>query len=153
PAARRGNARRAAPRRPSRAGLEPLPVLLDDLAVELDAAAVPEVLDHVPVDGALVLAADLREAGADRQVDRPLDLLVEECVLHVPLDAGVAADSELAEPPCALVGVEHAEQELLVRGRRRLDDRAALEAEADAADLVADVAGRVLGVGDDALRR
>ena len=37
-------------------------VLLDDLAVELDPAAVPELLDHVPVDRARVRAADLREA-------------------------------------------------------------------------------------------
>ena len=73
---------------------------------------------------ARVQAADLREAGADREVDRALHLLVEERVPHVPLDARVAADPELAEPPRALVGVERAEQELLVAGRGCLDDRA-----------------------------
>ena len=60
---------------------------------------------------------------------------------------GIAADPELAEPARALVGVEHAEQELLVGRRARLDDPAALEAEADVPDLVVQVARRILRVG------
>ena len=59
---------------------------------------------------------------ADGEVDRAVDLLVEERVLHVARDAGVAADPELAEPARAVVGVEHLEQEVLVRARGRLDD-------------------------------
>src|SRR5215210_6567184 len=55
-------------------------VLLNALAVEPDLAAVPQLLDDVPVDGALVRAAEEREAGPDREVDGAVDLLVEESV-------------------------------------------------------------------------
>src|SRR5581483_5895999 len=140
PAGRRGSARRAASRRrrradPSRGSEEPPPVLLDGLAVELDPAARPQVLDHVPVDDAFVRPPEVAEVLADREVDRALDLLVEQRVPHVVLDAGVAADAELAEPPRALVCVEEAEQELLVRVGARLDDLPALEPEPHARDL------------------
>ncbi len=83
----------------------------------------------------------------------PFDLLVEERVLHMPLDARVAPDPELAQPACALVGVERAEQELLVARRRGVDDATALEAEAHTRDLVAEVAGRILRVADRAFGR
>src|SRR4029453_16640182 len=102
----------------------PLTVFLDDVAVALDAAAVAEVLDHVPVDARLVLAADRRDPRANREMDRPVHLLVEERVLHVALDPGVAADAELPEHASALVAVELGEQRLLVRGRRGTDDLA-----------------------------
>ena len=49
----------------------------------------------------VVLAAGERVRVADREVDRAVDLLVERDVLHEALDAGVAADPELAEPPRA----------------------------------------------------
>jgi hypothetical protein len=39
------------------------------------------------------------------------------------LDAGVAADPELAEHACTFVDVERAHERLLVRRRGRLDDR------------------------------
>src|SRR4051794_8215705 len=54
------------------------PVLLDYLAVDLDLAAAAQVADEVRVHGALVDAARLGIAGADRHVDRAADLLVEE---------------------------------------------------------------------------
>ena len=60
-----------------------------------------------------------------------VDLLVEEGVLHVPGDPRVAADPELTEPSRALVLVERREQEVLVGVGRRVDDLAALEAQAD----------------------
>ena len=69
------------------------------------------------------------------------------------LDARVAADPELAQTARARIGVEHAEQELLVRRGARVDDLPALEAEADVADLVAQIARGVLRVADDALGR
>src|SRR5947208_372595 len=75
---------------------QPAPVLLDDVAVAQELPAWTQVLDHVPMDDAFVLAAERGEARADRQVDGPVDLLIEERVLDVPLDAGVATDSELA---------------------------------------------------------
>ena len=99
------------------------------------------------------VAAELGDAVAEREVDGAVDLLVEEGVLHVARDAGVAADPELAEAPRALVGVERLEQEVLVRLGGRVDDPAALEAQADAAHLAAAVDGRELGERDRALGR
>src|SRR5215210_8408140 len=74
----------------------PLAVPLDDLAVERQLAAVPEILDDVPVDRALVGASRDGVRAAESEVNRPMDLLVEERVLHVPRDRGVAPDAELA---------------------------------------------------------
>src|SRR5205085_7650235 len=121
--------------------------------VELDPAAVPQVLDHVPVNGADVLSPDERKAVADCEMDGAVDLLVEERVLHVLLDARVVADSELAQHASALVRVERRDQELLVAVGGRLDDPAALVAEPDAIDLVAGIARRVLREGDDPFGR
>ena len=111
--------------------VQPRPVLLHDLAVELDPPALAQVLDDVPVDRALVRAAEPRDARAEREVDGAVDLLVEERVPHVPRDPGVAADPELAEPARALVGVEQLEEELLLVARPRRRRRARLEAEPD----------------------
>src|SRR5207342_3030163 len=76
----RASGRRGGERTARRVGLRkrPYAVFLDDLAVELDPPAVPELLDHVPVDPARVHAADLREPGADREVDGARHLLVEQ---------------------------------------------------------------------------
>src|SRR3954451_11594460 len=91
----RGGERR--PRACQRAALElPDAVLLHELALDVELAAAAQILDHVPMHGALVLPADHREAVAHRKVDRSLDLLVEQRVSHVVLDAGVAADPEFA---------------------------------------------------------
>ena len=128
PAGRRGTARRGASRTPRRAdrrrSKQPPPVLLDDLAVELDPAAGPEVLDHVPVDGAHVRAA---ECGKPVPIARwivPSIFSSKSVFFMCALDARVAADAELAEPARALVGVERAEQELLV-ARLRMPRRCA----------------------------
>src|SRR2546430_16292215 len=90
---------------------QPFSALLHDLSIQFEPPALAQVLDDVPVHLADVLAADLGEAVAQRQVDGAVDLLVEERVLHVPRDARVAADSELAEPPGALVAVADLAQE------------------------------------------
>src|SRR4030095_14067215 len=56
----------------------PRGAFLPDFAVQFDAAAVAaHVLDDVPVDLAVVRAAHLGEAVAQRQVDGAVDLLVE----------------------------------------------------------------------------
>ena len=60
----------------------------------------------------------------EREVHRPVDLLVEQRVAHVPGDARVAADAELAEAPRPGVGVEHLDEVRLVRLRGRVDDGA-----------------------------
>src|SRR5206468_299636 len=132
---------------------QPFSALLHDLSVQFKPSALAQVLDDVPMHLADVLAADLGEAVAERQVDGAVDLLVEERVLHVPGDARVAADPELAEAPGALVAVEDLDQEVLVRVRRRVDHAAVLEAETDAGDLPARVDGGELGEGDRPGRR
>src|SRR5437899_381590 len=103
---------------------EPAAALLDELAVELQLSALAQVLDDVPVELADVLAAYLRQAVPEREVDGAVDLLVEERVLHVLGDPRIAADPELAEPPGSLVEVEHLEQERLVRIGRGVHDLA-----------------------------
>src|ERR687887_650545 len=132
---------------------KPLSALLDDFTVELDLSALPEVLDDVPVELADVLPADLGETVSEREMDRAVDLLVEERVLHVLRDSRVAADPELAEAPRAVVEVEHLDQEVLVRLRRGVHDLAVLEAEPDALDLASAVDRWELGKRDRAGRR
>src|SRR4029079_5143553 len=100
----------------ARASEQPRTVLLDNLAVELDPrAGHPQVLDDVPVDAGRGGPADVRHTVAQRKVHRSVDLLVEERVAHVPGDARVAADAELAEAPRAGVGVEHLDEVRLGR--------------------------------------
>src|SRR5581483_8653051 len=156
PAGRRASGPRSAARTPRYGGRRsepPLPVLLDELAVALDPAVGAQVLDHVPVERAHVRAADEGEPVADREVHGPVDLLVEERVLRVALDAAVAADPELAEHGRALVDREGRVQERLVRPGRALDDAPAAEDEPYARHLVAVVARGVLGERHDALGR
>ena len=47
---------------------KPFPIFLDELAVELDPAALAQVLDDVPVQLADILAADLRKPVSERDV-------------------------------------------------------------------------------------
>src|SRR5262245_43995785 len=130
---------------------QPAAALLDDLAVELDPAALPQVLDDVPVQLADVGASDLGQAVAEREVRGAVDLLVEERVLHVAGDPGIAADAELAEAPGAVIQVEHLGQELPVARGRRVDDDTGLERERDPRDLAAVVDGRELAEHDRAV--
>ncbi len=112
-----------------------------------------EVLHDVPVDRALVEAADRRVALAEREVDRAVDLLVEEDVLHEPRDAGVAADAELADATSALVAVEDRVEQLLALRGCGVDDAALLELEPDSLELVTLVDSGVLGERDHAFGR
>ena len=104
------------------------------------------------MDTRLVDAAEIRVAVPERDVHRAVHLLVEERVLHVARDARVAADAELAEPARALVGVEHLQQELLVRSGGGVDDAPAGETQPDPGHLSAVVDGRKLGEADLPLR-
>src|SRR4051812_40382406 len=88
-------------------------VLLDELAVGVQLTAGAQVFDDVPVDRARVRATRERVRVADGEMHGAVDLLVERDVLHVALDARVAADAELAEPARPLVGIERLDQELL----------------------------------------
>src|SRR4051794_9419578 len=103
------------------------PVFLEWLAVDRDPAAPAQIAHQIGVDGALVLAAALRVAGADRHVDRAADLLVEEHVAGSAVDAEVGADAELAEPARTLVGVEQADQVVLAALGARVDHLARVE--------------------------
>jgi hypothetical protein len=63
-----------------------------------------------------------REPGADREVDVPSIFSSKSVFRRCRWMPGLQPIPKLAEPPRALVGVERADQELLVRPRRRLDD-------------------------------
>src|SRR6476620_2924907 len=90
---------------------DPDAVFLHDLAVELDAPTKTEVLDDVPVDRRDVRAAEELPV-AEREVDGSVHLFVEVDVPHVAVNAGVAADPELANAARAFVGVECCDQEV-----------------------------------------
>src|SRR5262245_25433826 len=128
-------------------------VLLHDLAVEVDLSARAQVLDDVPVDVALVRPAELGQAVSEREVDRPVDLLIEERVLHEARDAGVAADAELAQRSPALVAVEPLDEKVLLRVGRGVDHPTGLEAQPDAPDLPPSVGRGKLDEGDLPLGR
>src|SRR6266511_898685 len=87
---------------------------LELLPVDGDAAAAAQIADHVPVDGGVVAPACLGIRHADREMDRAADLLVEQAHLREAIDSVIGADTELAEPARAFVGVERLDQELLV---------------------------------------
>ena len=86
-------------------------------------------------------------------MDGAVHLLVEERVLHVAGDAGVAPDPELAEAARAFVDVERLDQVVLVRLGRGVDDHAAREREADTGDLAAPVDRREVAERDLTLGR
>src|SRR3954470_14426313 len=86
-------------------------------------------------------------------MDRSVDLLVEVGVSHVARDRGVAADAELTDPPCALIGVERGEQEVLLRLSRGVDDAALRDAKPDAPHVASAPDAGELGEGDRALGR
>src|SRR5207342_1839941 len=121
-------------------GQEPA-VLPDQLPVGVHLAVATEVADHVPVEARRVLASGLGEAGAQREVHRPADLLVEEDVAGEAVDLVVQPERDLAEDAGSCV---HVEQRLEVRvPARRLgcDDAPLLEAQADVLHLAAVVHG------------
>src|SRR4029077_13275430 len=113
---------------------QPSSVLFVYLAVKFDAAAVPEVLDQVPVKGADVRPTDLGIAGAHGEVDRAGHLLVVEDVSHRPREAVVAADPELADEARALVDVERGLELGLALLRRGLVDPSLAEGQPDSRD-------------------
>src|SRR5215210_4855309 len=81
-------------------------LLPDQLALRVDLAVGAQVADQVPVQLRLVPAAELREAGAERDVDRAADLLVEEDVPREAVDLVVEPEGQLAENACAGVHLE-----------------------------------------------
>src|SRR3954467_244233 len=116
---------------------EEVPSAPDGLAVGLDLPVRAEAGDDVPVERRAVEASRLREADAERDVDRPADLLVEERVPGVTVDAVVEPDGRLAEDAGAVVHREERTEMLLPRPRLGVHDAALLEAQADALDLLA----------------
>src|SRR5581483_11247857 len=116
---------------------QPGPVLLDDLAVQLDPPALAQILDQVPVERADVLAADVRVALTERHVDRAGHLLVEEDVARRARDPLVAADPELADEARAVVHRQRREQRLLALLGVRVLDPTRAERQPDAVDCAA----------------
>src|SRR5213083_2417087 len=117
--------------------LEEAARLPDELAVGVDLAVLAEVADHVPVQRRLVRAAELLERGAERNVHRPADLLVEERVAGEAVDLVVEAERDLAEPARAVVHRQQRVEELAAVPGFGADDAAGLEPEADVVDLAA----------------
>src|SRR5581483_351741 len=108
--------------------------LPDELAVGVDLAVLAEIADQVPVERRPVLASRLGEPGAERDVDRAADLLVEEDVARKAVDLVVEPERALAEVARLAVHVEQRVQ--VVAAPRRLggDHAAALEAQPDVVD-------------------
>ena len=84
---------------------------------------------------------------------RAVDLLVEEDVAHVPRDARIAADPELAEPAGTVVAGEHLEQIGLVGVCGGVHHLSVLEAKTNARDLAARVQRGELREADRPLGR
>src|SRR5204863_3928746 len=132
---------------------DPHAVLVDDASVDLDPSAVAYVLHDVPVDRGLVHPAQVGEPGAEGDVDRAVDLLVEVGVSHVPGDARIAADPEFADAPRAGVGVQGLDEERLLRVGRGVRDDAVREPEPDPAHVPAVPDARELAECDRAFGR
>src|SRR5215212_10037050 len=120
---------------PRKVELEKAAVLLDQLPVRVEFAAIAQIADEVRVHARLVLAAGLGIRAAYGKVDRPAELLVEEDVRAGLPDAVVGSNPEFPQIPGPGVGIEQAHQVLLAPLRARLDDSAFLEAEPRPRDL------------------
>ena len=117
--------------------LQEAPLLPDQLAVGVDLALGAQVADQVPVQLRVVQPAELREARAERDVDRAADLLVEEDVAREAVDLVVEPEGELAEHGGAGVHLEQRAEEVgAARGLGR-DHAPALEPEPHVGDLAA----------------
>src|ERR1700748_641303 len=88
----------------------------DEIAVGVDLALLAQIADKVPVQRRLVLRAEVGEAGAEREVHGPADLLVEERVLREPVDLVVQSEGDLPEPTRASI---HREQRVEVLAAAR----------------------------------
>src|SRR5678815_4967210 len=127
--------------------VDPDAVFLDDLAVQLDAAAGAQVLDDVPVDGGRVRTPEVLEASAERDVDGAVHFFVEVDVADVAVDAGIAADAQLADAAGTFIGVERLEQEVFFGCSGGIDDPALREAKTNAPQLPTAPLRRKLGKG------
>ena len=85
----------------------------------------------------LVQPAELREARAERDVDRPADLLVEEDVAREAVDLVVEPERQLAEDGRAGVHLEQRAEEVDAAGGLGRDHAPAFEAKPDVGDLAA----------------
>ena len=94
-------------------------------AVGAQPPALPQVADHVPVDGRLVHAAGLGIRAPDREVHGAADLLVEQDRPDRAVDAEVRADPDLAQPRRASVGGERLAQVVLAAVGRAATTRPA----------------------------
>src|SRR3989304_9844594 len=90
------------------------PLLVQQLVVHPDLAAVAQIANHVPMHCRLVPAPCLGVAGAEGQVEASVDLLVEKYLPCEPSYALVGANGELTHASRPIVGVDSPEQEILV---------------------------------------
>src|SRR5690606_6966777 len=101
------------------------------------------IADHVPVDERLVHAAALAIALPDGHVHGPADLLVKQDRAGELLNIAVGANRELAQAARAGIGVERADQELLVGLRLGVDHQPVLEAQFHTLHLIALIVSRI----------
>src|SRR2546426_9842909 len=111
--------------------MQELTRLPHELAVGVDLAIRAEVADHVPMQARLVAAAELLEAGPEREVHRAADLLVEQDVAREAVDLIVETEGGLTEDAGALVHVEERLQIVVPDPRLGLDDASVGEAQAN----------------------
>ena len=83
----------------------------------------------------------------------PFIFFVEVDVAHVAVDAGIAADAQLADAAGTVIGVERLEQEVFFDRGGGIDDPAFREAKTNAPQLPTAPLRRKLGKGDRSLRR
>src|SRR5918993_206851 len=91
---------------PCQVKLQEASVLLDQLSVSVQFAAIAQVADEVGVHARLVLAAGLCVGAAYGEVDRSAELFVEEDVRAGLTDAVVGSDPEFPEVSGSGVGLE-----------------------------------------------
>ena len=80
-------------------------VAVEGFPVDPDLRVVAHVAQHVPVDGRAVVTAGIGVAGAERQVNRAPDLLIEQDVARQMLQGGIGPDTELAQVARSGIGV------------------------------------------------
>src|SRR5678815_765881 len=157
--------RRAPPQRgltsvvPRPGGLVELSVAVEHLAVGFNRAAgtratLTHFAHHVPVKAGLVGVAAFGIPGPHRRMERPADLLIEECVAREIADAVVGPDGNLSERFGARILLEHFHQERLVLPSGGLNHAAGAELQTHPLHFAALVHGweRVVHVAIDALR-
>src|SRR5947209_8522579 len=107
-----------------------LTVFAEQLAIHADLAALAQVADHIPVEGRLVDAERLGNAGAQGKVNSPTHLLIEKRIFRTAINIVIIAKSKFAQAARPLVHTQHPVQVVLAPGGTSLDHHAILKTQA-----------------------